>query len=44
MDAMSPAIQLLEQHGYIRLAPKPKTGGRPSEAYDINPKLLEVDV
>jgi hypothetical protein len=40
VDALHPALHLLEQHGYVRLAPKSKAAGRPSETYRINPKLL----
>ncbi len=39
VDAMWPAFHLLEQHGYVQLAPKEKAGGRPSDIYLVNPKL-----
>jgi hypothetical protein len=42
MDAIRPPISLLEQHYCIRLRPKEAVSHRPSEVYDVNPKLLEV--
>ena len=42
MDAIRPPISLLEQHYCIRLRPKEQVSHRPSEVYDVNPKLLEV--
>jgi hypothetical protein len=43
VDGMSPALHLLEQHGYIRLAPKHKAAGRPSEIYLVNPKFTDSE-
>jgi len=42
MDAMTPPVRLLEQHGYVRPAPKPNATGRPSEIYQVNPSLLDA--
>jgi hypothetical protein len=42
MDAIRPPLSLLEQHYCIRPHPKEKVSHRPSEVYDVNPKVLEV--
>ena len=42
IDSLYPAIQLLQKHGYLQPAPIAKTGGRPSEVYLVNPKILEA--
>jgi 5S rRNA maturation endonuclease (ribonuclease M5) len=39
---ISPALHLLVEHGYLRLAPQPKAAYRPSERYLVNPQVLEV--
>ena len=42
MDGIRPPISLLEQHYYIRPRSKEKVSYRPSEVYDVNPKLVEA--
>ncbi|MBI1789592.1 MAG: DUF3987 domain-containing protein [Acidobacteria bacterium] len=42
MDGIRLAISILEQHYCIRPRPKEVVSHRPSEAYDVNPKLLEA--
>jgi hypothetical protein len=41
VGAMQPAIQQLEQRGYIRPVARAASTGRPSEVYALNPKLTE---
>jgi 5S rRNA maturation endonuclease (ribonuclease M5) len=38
---ISPALHLLVEHGYLRLAPQTKVAYRPSERYLVNPQVLE---
>jgi hypothetical protein len=40
VDAMTPALNLLEQHGYIRQKKLEPTCGRPSDIYEVNPEIL----
>jgi putative DNA primase/helicase len=42
MDGIRLPISLLEQHYCIRPRPKETAPHRPSEVYDVNPKLLEA--
>ena len=42
MDGIRLPISLLEQHYYIRPRPKETVPHRPSEVYEVNPKLLEA--
>jgi hypothetical protein len=42
MDGIRLPLGLLEQHYCIRLRPKDKVSHRPSEVYEVNPKILEV--
>jgi hypothetical protein len=41
--AMMPALQLLEDHGYIRQAEREKKTGRPQDVYEVNPAVLGAD-
>jgi hypothetical protein len=41
VNAVYPAIRLLEEHGYIRQAPESTSNGRPSEIYLVNPRWNE---
>ena len=43
MMAMTPAVELLQEHGYIRPVPKEKKLGRPSDLYEVNPDALKLD-
>jgi hypothetical protein len=40
VDAIRLPLSLLEQHYCIRPCPKPQVSHRPSEGYNVNPKLL----
>jgi hypothetical protein len=42
MGGMRPALSLLAQHDYIRPQPRERVSHRPSEIYDVNPKMLEA--
>jgi hypothetical protein len=42
MDGIRLAISILEQHYCVRPRPKEAVSHRPSEVYDVNPKLLEA--
>ena len=44
MDAIRLPISLLEQHYCVRLRPREQVAHRPSEVYDVNPKLLGASV
>ncbi len=39
VGSLYPAIRLLEQHGYLQLAPCTRATGRPTEIYLVNPQL-----
>jgi hypothetical protein len=39
--AIRPALALLVEHSYLRRAPKPSAPSRPSEIFEVNPRLLE---
>jgi hypothetical protein len=36
-DDLTPALELLVEHGYLRPQTRPAATGRPSEAYEVNP-------
>jgi hypothetical protein len=38
-----PAIRSLEQHGYVRPAPRTKATGRPPETYLVNPQFTDAE-
>jgi putative DNA primase/helicase len=41
VDAMLPALSLVDQHGYIRREPRESSGGRkPSDLCEVNPSVL----
>jgi putative DNA primase/helicase len=42
MDGIRPPLNLLEQRYYIRPRPRETVSHRPSEVYDVNPRVLEV--
>ena len=42
VDVIRAPLELLEQHGYIRLGTSAKVSHRPSEFYDVNPTLWEI--
>jgi len=44
VDAMTPVLSLLEQHGYIRRQQRESSGGRyPSDICDVNPAVLNQE-
>jgi hypothetical protein len=42
VEALRPALALLVEHGHLRRAPKQAVAHRPSESYEVNPKVLEA--
>lgn len=36
-EDLTPALDLLIEHGYLRPVPRPSVAGRPSEGYEVNP-------
>jgi hypothetical protein len=41
MAAMAPAVGLLQDHGYIRQKEREKKTGRPADAFEVSPELLD---
>lgn len=45
MKELEGALELLQNHGWIRLGQKkqPKGGGRPSQRFEVNPAVAQLD-